>query len=289
LDASQNKEAKRMVKNSEGTAHSRLTEAYRILVIPVQDDPRKKPGFTTRKLPSDPIQSIASKASQLLTEDDKLIKKYSEKHLLDDFNKWFFEEEKHIDLKTACEAYFRFIYFDRLKNPKVFENAVTEGVNLGYFGHAHSFEEGKYENPIIGEKLDSFHMDGHTTLIRKDVVERLLTEAAELNGSTPPGEGIKPDERDKPRDAQSDEGPVESIKLYKQIIIDTDVDPVRVRADFNELAEYVVIPLDSDPKSDVKIHLTIESKHSEGFDEKIITTLDENKNNISSIKDIEKY
>ena len=89
------------------------------------------------------------------------------------------QDEEHMDLKRACEAYFQFTYFPRLKNKKHSKMRFLKGVIGRDFGHARSIKEGVYDNPRIGEDFGSFQMDGHAVLIRKDVAERVVEEAEE--------------------------------------------------------------------------------------------------------------
>ena len=290
-----------MVKNSEMTALSRLAEAYRALVVPVQDDPKGEVEFITRNLPSDTIQSIASKASQQMVNDSHLIPKYSPKLLSEDIQKWFLKDEEHIDLKRACEAYFQFTYFPRLKNQKTFREAISEGVSGRDFGHARSSKDGIYDNPRIGESFGSFLMDGHAVLIRKDVAEKVVKEAAEAAlkaaSATIPGEGNEPDGENNQGggDSGSSEGTDDSETkaheevegsgtLTTQIIIDANIKSDSSRKEFDELTEHIVKQLIVDPKSKTKIRVTIESENSEGFDAATIRTVKENASNLSSIE-----
>ena len=301
LDAFKRKEAKRMVKNSETTALSRLAEAYRALVVPVQDDPKGEIEFNTRNLPSDPIQSIAFKASQQMVNDAHLIPKYSPKLLSEDLQKWFLKDEEHIDLKRACEAYFQFTYFPRLKNQKTFENAISEGVSGRDFGHARSSKDGVYDNPRIGEGFGSFQMDGHAVLIRKDVAEKVVKEAEEAAAKaaddTIPGGGTESGGEDEQGSGGSDSGEGTddsgtkagddeggSGTLTTQIIIDANIKSDSSRKEFDELTEHIVKQLIVDPKTNTKIRVTIESENSEGFDEATIRTVKENASTLSSIE-----
>jgi hypothetical protein len=258
--------------------------------------------FNTRNLPSDPIQSIASKASQQMVNDAHLIPKYSPKLLYEDLQKWFLNnDEDHVDLKRACEAYFQFSYFPRLKNQKTFENAISEGVSGRDFGHARSSKEGVYDNPRIGEDFGSFQMDGHAVLIRKDVAEKVVKEveeaAAKAADDTIPGGGTEPvvggeqgsggsDSGEGTDDSGTKAGDEEggSGTLTTQIIIDANIKSDSSRKEFDELTEHIVKQLIVDPKSNTKIRVTIESENSEGFDEATIRTVKENASNISSIE-----
>ena len=301
LDAFKRKEARKMVKNSEKTALSRLSEAYRALVVPVQDDPKGEVEFITRNLPSDTIQSIASKASQQMVNDAHLIPKYSPKLLSEDMQNWFLKDEEHIDLKRACEAYFQFTYFPRLKDQKTFRDAISEGVSGRDFGHARSSKDGIYDNPRIGESFGSFQMDGHSVLIRKDVAEKVVKEAAEAAlkaaAATIPGGGNEPDGENNQGggDSGSSEGTdVSGTKAHEegggsgtlttQIIIDANIKSDSSRKEFDELTEHIVKQLIVDPKSNTKIRVTIESENSEGFDAATIRTVKENASNLSSIE-----
>ena len=125
------------------------------------------------------MQSIASKASEQMINDGLLSPTYSPKRLSEDLQKWLSANQAPIEQKRACEAYFQFTYFPRLKNQKTFENTVTEGVIGSDFGHARSSKDGVYDNPRIGEGFGSFNMDGHAVLIRKDVAEKVVNEAVE--------------------------------------------------------------------------------------------------------------
>lgn len=302
LDAFKRKEAKRMVKNSEATVISRLAEAYRALVVPIQDDPKREIEFNTRNLPSDTIQSIAAKASQQMVNDAHLIPNYSPKLLYEDLQKWFLNnDENHVDLKRACEAYFQFSYFPRLKNPKTFENAISEGVSGRDFGHARSSQDGVYDNPRIGEDFGSFQMDGHAVLIRKDVAEKVVKEAEEAAAKaaddTIPGKVT--DEHSGKGEAKvevsgssdgtddsgskTDNGKSGSESLTTQIIIDANIRSDSSRKEFDELTEHIIKQLIVNPKSTTKIQVHIESENSEGFDESTIRTVKENASNISSI------
>lgn len=300
LDAFKRKEAKRMIKNSEKTSLSRLDEAYRILVVPIQKDPKGNIDFNTRAIPADSLQSIASKASQRMVNDDNLIPKYSPKLLSEDLEKWFLKEEKHIDLKRACEAYFQFTYFPRLKNKQTLEKAISEGVSGRDFGHARSTQEGVYDNPRIGEDFGSFQMDGHAVLIRRDVAEKLVKEAEEAAAKAAddaiPSGGTEPSGVDEQGggDYDSSQGTDDSeVKvvdedgssrtLTTQIIIGADIKPDSSRKEFDALTEHIIKHLIIDPKSITKIEVHIESENPEGFDESTTRTIMENASNISSI------
>lgn len=303
LDAFKRKEAKKMVKNSEITVLSRLAEAYRTLIVPVQDDPKGEIKFSTRNLPSDPLQSIAFKASQRMVNDDNLIPNYSPKLLSEDLQKWFLNnDEAHVDLKRTCEAYFQFTYFPRLKNQKTFENAVSKGVCGRDFGHARSSQDEVYDNPRIGEDFGSFQMDGYAVLIRKDVAEKIVKEAEEAAAKaaddTIPGkvtdehsgkdeakvEGSGSSDGIEDSGSKTDNGKSGSESLTTQIIIDANIKSDSSRKEFDELTEHIVKQLIVDPKSSTIIRVNIESNNSEGFDETTIRTVKENANNISSIE-----
>ena len=301
LDAFKRKEAKKMVKNSEMMVISRLAEAYRALVVPVQDDPKGEIEFITRNLPSDTIQSIASKASQQMVNDANLIPKYSPKLLSEDLQKWFLQDVEHIDLKRAIEAYFQFTYFPRLKNQKTFENAIYEGVSGRDFGHARSSKDGVYDNPRIGEDFGSFQMDGHAVLIRKDVAEKVVKEVEDAalkaaddiipDGGTEhsqdneQGSGASGSSKGT-EDSAAKEDNLEagSGSLVTQIIVDANIKSDSSRKEFDELTEHIVKHLIVDPKSKTKIRVTIESENSEGFDKATIRTVKENVTHISSIE-----
>ena len=302
LDAFKRKEAKKMVENTELTVHSRLAEAYRTLVVPIQVDPKDKVEFIIRNLPSDTIQSIASKASHQMVNDDHLIPKYSPKLLSEDLQKWFFANQEHIDLKRACEAFFQFTYFPRLKNQKTFENTISEGVIGSDFGHARSSKDGVYDNPRIGEGFGSFQMDGHAVLIRKDVAEKVVNEAVEADtkaaDETIPGkridehpiegyggvEGPISTKVTDNSDSKSGEKNGVTESLTTQILINANIKSDSSRKEFDELTEHIIKQLIVDPKSTTTITVHIESENLEGFDDSTIRTIKENANNISSIE-----
>jgi uncharacterized protein len=294
LDAYKRKEAKRMVSESLTILITRLSDAYKTLIIPIQNDPTGDVEFEFRRLPSDSIQSIAIKASQQMVSDEYLIPKYSPKLLSDDLNKWFLDKDDHIDLKRACEVFFQFTYFPRLKNRKTFEESVCSGVSSGDFGHAREFVDGKYENPRIDEEIGSLQMDGHAVIISKTMAETVVEAAIEVAGkaaedSLPKGDIVISDvgkvEESDSNDLSKGTGLKTPISgdTITQTIIDANVDPVRSRAQFDELTEHIVKHLTKDPKSTTKIRVTIESDNLDGFDEKTIRTIKENASNISSI------
>jgi len=289
LDAHKRISAKNKVVQAEVTVNSRLAEAYRTLIVPVRKDPKGEIEFDTRKLTSDPIHSIASKASQQMINDALLIPKYSAKLLSEDLQKWFFVSGEHIDLKYACEAYFQFLYFPRLKNIITLQNTIAEGVEGGDFGHARSSKDGVYDNPRIGEGFGSFQMDGHSVLIRKNVAEKIVKEKVENTvkaaDETLPGGGTNHVVGVNQGGYISDEETGDSVALLTHILIEANVKPDSTRKEFDELTEHIVKHLIVDPKSNTKIRVIIESKNVEGFDKKTIRTIKENASNISSIED----
>ena len=298
LDAFQRRQAQTQKNQADSNIKARLPETYQWLLVPSQLAPSDPIKWQPSRLTG--TESLASKVYQRLRRDEAVVPKLAptilRKHM-DDIPLW---RDKHVLLRQLIEDFARYVYLPRLLNPSVLLEAVSSGLlsvawESETFAYAEMYdaETDTYRGIKVGEVV-RLGQDDAGLLVKPDVAAECLKRLSRelIPPAIAPGLQIVGAQPLATADQVGAEGaggsrfigqpvkvgqsPSELGAKITRFFGEISIDPERISRDANTIANEIVIHLNSQPRTTVRIILEIQADIPDGLPQNIIRTLNEN-------------
>jgi hypothetical protein len=274
LDNFQRATAVAQKKTADQTVQSRIAEAFNILLVPAQENP--KAGVSWNALRVAGSDGLAVRAWKKLKSDELLVPALGatilRKHLDDVL--W---RGDHVAVKQLVDDFARYLYLPRLAGPEVLTQAVRDGVGLltwvsDSFAYAESFDEKakRYRGLRAGQMI-AVSADSSGLLVKSEVArEQMSTETPPTQPGQPPTQpgGEKPPQPQPP----TPPSPAKPKRFHGTV----ELDPARVGRDASRIAEEVIAHLAGQVGAEVRVTLEIEASLPAGATDQVVRTVTEN-------------
>ena len=310
LDQHQAKQASHSLDQANEGVGRMVRETYKWLLVPMQD---AKPGKGIGELQWEHFQinpavvNRSEEIEKILREHELLISEWSPIHLSNLLRSWFWKDDVaaigaiETWQKTCC-----YLYLPRLRDADTLRVTISAGVNSrDFFGLAYGQEAGRYQGFHFAENTSVIFDDSLLLIEPKaasDFAAKLATEAAEREAeaaaaagdSAPMGVRQVPDGSDPVPVGSSGStsptttggatttttsAPVATAK--KRMFFGTvDLDPVKAKLQFSEVADEVLMLFTQKPGVKVRISVEIEAESPTGFDDGVQRAVRENCNQL---------
>jgi len=290
LKASDKARAIKQAESENQTVASRLREAMRWMLVPVQDPP-SAPAFVAAETVTSTSGSIAAEFSTKLRTSDRLSAQYSPARIrlaLDGPLKAVWEAG-HVSVGALWSLYTQYPYCDRLAGRRVFDDAimsVLDGLAFEQDGfalaEAYDEEVGRYIGlRIPGPTTSATAITDSWLLVKPGVasaqveppaeVSALPTEVAAGPGSSPAA--VTPG-------VPSATAPVPSASVAAasktRYFGAADLDPKRYAVQLGTIMQEVLQRLEAQDGTVVRVSLEISATNTDGFSEQLIRSVLEN-------------
>jgi len=293
LDLFQINQAKQQREVSERSLNQILKETYKWILCPVEDIVHGKPKLVWESvLVSTSGQNLSADIENKLKEEEWLITQWSPIHLTNLLTQWYFKEGKtEISAARVWQDSCSYLYFPRLLNEKVYQEALEKGLESEeFFG----FAMGKDGDTFLGftfGKGGSVGLDDTALIIECETAAVYRDRTAPIKIPTPvPGEtdpeknpgiserlGHNPSDDTKvPGDSSSTGTTSPSSKVKTQFYGSLNLDPVKAKIDFSTIVDEVMQQFTTKIGVDVTISVEVQAKSADGFDESLQRSVKEN-------------
>jgi predicted AAA+ superfamily ATPase len=308
LDQHQAKQASHSLDQANDGLGRMVRETYKWLLAPMQEAKLGK-GIGDLQWEHFQISPAAVNRSEeiekILKEHELLIAEWSPIHLSNLMRSWFWKDDiAAIGAVDAWQKMSCYLYLPRLRDADTLRATISAGVNSrDFFGIAYGQEEGRYQGFHFAENT-SVIFDDSLLLIEpnaaSDFAAKLAAEAAEreaaatsaVSGSAPTGASQVPD-RYGPGPSAGDGSSSPTVKggmtttsapataAKKRMFFGTvDLDPVKAKLQFSDVAEEVLMLFTQKPGVKVRISVEIEAESPTGFDDGVQRAVRENCNQL---------
>ncbi len=276
LDAHQRREATDGVKTSGRDVDIQFSEAWRWMFAPVQAVTDANVGNLkweiSRSTGSD--DSILAEAVQRFVASDQLISRWSPVLLRRELDRWFWKNQDHVPVKQVWDALTAYCYLPRLRDRKVFEETIREGVLGGEcFGYATNVtQDGNYEGLVLGT-FATINVDSASLLVKTDSAQAQLDAAIQIEPSNPqdPAQPPVTSPKDNKTEPQSPIA-VQPMRFHGTVQLDAD----RAGRDMGRIAEEVLQHLTIHRGGRVVVTVEIDAEIPEGLTEDDRRVISEN-------------
>jgi predicted AAA+ superfamily ATPase len=311
LDVHQSKLAGHSHDQASEALGRMMRETYKWLLAPLQE---AKPGKGIGDLQWDHFQinpaavNRTEEIEKVLREHELLITEWAPIHLAKMLQAWFWKEGQ--PAVSAVEAWQKtccYLYLPRLKDDHVLRNTIGAGVSSrDFFGIAYGEEDGRYQGFHFGEQTTVIFDDAlllvepsaaaqFADLLAKEKAERDAKAkgdaggqggGADAGGGAGSGSGSGGGESGGAGSAggtggAGDGNPPKTPATKKTVFFGSvELDPVKAKLQFSDVAEEVLMLFTSKPGVKVKVSLEIQAEASSGFDESTQRAARENCNQL---------
>ena len=289
LDAAQNRETDNNLRRSNDTVELRIKETYCWLLIPYIDRnvDMKTVVWDTIRI-SGGTDTIISKASKKMMQNEALITKWAPALLLMELDSVLWRESDSISIKKLWEYLCTYCYLPRLANYEVLDEAIRSGLNsTEYFAIA----AGRSDERFIELKYNQYVgiIDRSDYLVKIVVALKQIADAQANQPAAPqyPQDGIRaasveteptinpgnttytPDEASL---AQSQPEQPKNTHFY----MSAQLDNTRINRDVQRLVEEVISHLTAVYGSQVDVSLEVNVKTPSGLPQSTVRAVSEN-------------
>ena len=161
LDAAQAKQATAKRAEFDQVVDARLLEAWQWLLVPSvpADDPTGEIKWEAVRVSGS--EPLAVRAARKLKSDEALVTEYSGVRLRLDLERFLWGDREHVRVRELADAYGKYLYLPRLRDPSVLVEAIANGVSAltwreDTFAYAQAFDEeaGRYLGLVAGRLPD---------------------------------------------------------------------------------------------------------------------------------------
>lgn len=304
LDVHQTRLASQSHDQSADALGRMVREAYKWLLAPLQE---VKPGKGIGEIQWDNFQispaalNRTEEIEKVLREHELLIVEWAPIHLTKMLQTWFWKDGH--PATPAVEAWQKtccYLYLPRLKDDNTLRAAIAAGVSSrDFFGIAYGLEDSRYKG---------FHFDGPTTPILDDALLLIEPKTASAFADLLAQEKVEREAKAKGEDNEipsngvktngtsggSSNGAGEAgsgtgggsfdggkLSTMKTVFFGhVELDPVKAKLQFSDVAEEVLMLFTSKPGVKVKVSLEIHAEATLGFDESTQRAARENCNQL---------
>lgn len=281
LTQSQSATVDEKVGDAVEVVRSRIKEAWRFLIYPVQNAPDAKLELSVCQISGQ--ENILAAASRRLVDDEGIFVKLGPVRLdraLTDNGIW--RDNPHLHLKDLAEYMGRFIYLPRLESRHVLAGAVKSAVSQlvhGQFAYAQAWDadQEKYTGLVIdGAANANVLIDSESVIVASEVAEAHRPPAAgHADPETPSGSVVeKIDKKVVPE--------MKKTRFYGAVDISADL-PGKA---FGAVIDGIVNELKHSgaDKANINIRVEIDARHVDGFTQEDVRTLRENADTLGFIE-----
>lgn len=270
LDSLQIRETKASMERSSETVDLRIDETWCWLVVPVTDprDPKKLEWQVTR-LEKGYISTTAKK----LERDEAIITSWAPSLLLMELDNLLWKDRDHLSVGQLWEYLTTYLYLPRLRNFRVLEDAIRQGVQAGTFALASGFSDGhyddlKYQNPAI--------VDMDSLLVRSGIAKKQLDADAAMKSEPVVHPGSGPNQKDNTDDTGNGGKGVPDITppKNKRFYLSANLDFTRINSEVPKIVEEILHYLARD--GSLEISLEVQAHSPAGFEARTEQTVKEN-------------
>ena len=278
---------------ADNAIRASLIAAYHWGLAPSQPDPQNAAQINFTELRTSPGDQgeIVNAALATFTEQEALVDKITAGNLARLLQERVWNSPAygdHIAVEALWELLASYIYLPRLRNRRVLQQSVEDGVVAGAFGYARDYNpdtgeyrglryEGPLHDPALGMIINEnsgglLVAPGRAAEEKRKALEREQQERQDAPDSpTPCGYTIHPtpDDPDGPTDTPVQ--PTRSRRIVASKIAQGDLS----LDDFNNLRSEIIRNL-RDGGGEVTVTITVEARKDDGFDERVTSSVREN-------------
>lgn len=261
--------------NEAGDAILRMVkETYKWLLVPMQDaavDGSISELKWENKTINTAGTNMTAEIRRVLKDDELVIFEWAPMHLANILRKWFWKKDVQdvgaMDIwnKTCC-----YLYLPRLQNEGVYKNTLLAGAaTKDFFAFAYGKSEGRYTGFAFGSGTvpvcDSALLlidPAHAATIEAQY--QAVAKGAEYVQTPQSGMGSTADSAGQAQPG-TDKGKAGAVK--KRFFGNIDLDPVKAKFQFSQIADEVVQPFTTQPDARVTISVEIHAESPKGFNE----------------------
>jgi predicted AAA+ superfamily ATPase len=284
LDKHHEKEAKKNRDDAVARVDASIKEAYRILLVPMQD-PDADGGLSTVYWEDEALQLSGSsydKAIETATrEREWVIKAWAPPHLGALLAKWFWKPDRpSIPANKVWLDTCRYLYMPRLISSDVFTHTVKDGVAAkDWFAYAGSEKAGAFAGLLFGTSAGGIYLDEAAVLVRPDAAAaatapQMKTSRSGTMTAVTTGEGGQTTGTTKQVKGKGSSPPVQVVFRRFHGTVEVEVpDPI---GHFTEIVQNVIEHFSAQYGTDVNVTVDIEARRGDGFDGKTVRVVKEN-------------
>jgi uncharacterized protein len=276
LDQLQARQAGNAFNEASAAILRMVRETYKWLLVPTQDvgtdGSISELKWETKTVNTGGASTI-NEIQRALKDDELVIFEWAPMHLANILRKWFWKRDVHdvgaMDIwnKTCC-----YLYLPRLCNEGVYKNALLAGAASRDF---FAFAYGK-----IGERYSGFTFGAHTILVCDSlllIIDPAFAVTIEaqyqqptVDTSASTGGQVTVDDTE-PAGAKQGSGDgsagTSKSSQKKRFFGTIELDPVKAKYQFSQIADEVLEPFTTQPDARVTISVEIHADSAKGFNE----------------------
>jgi predicted AAA+ superfamily ATPase len=265
LDANQNHEADKNIKQNNETVDRQIKETYRWIFVPLADSDRKTILWNIDNI-SGGDDGIIAKAAKKMRQDEAVIAEMHPRRLVMELeNLW--KDSSDICIKELWRCMSSYCYMPRLTDENVLKKAILEGVKSGeFFAFAAGFDGNRYIDLELKQMLADVDFSGY--LVKLEAAKKQI---ADDEKDKPPQTPLP-----KPTGETPTNGVAEPIEPQnKHFHMSAELDAIRIGRDVQRLLEEVINHLISTEGANVEISLEVNAQSTNGFSKETTRTISE--------------
>lgn len=283
LDPFQVRQAETRLSEEDGRVRGQIPEAFRWLLVPMQDDPKKRVDWESLSLRGS--GELAMRASNRLKRADLLVTSYGSTLVRRDLDRIPLWQDggDHVEIRQLADHYSRYTYLQRVEDPSVIAEAVRAGVGMlmaesETFAYAEGFDEqkGRYLGLRLAEPLiDPLTADSPGLVVRAEIARKQMDKekSGPTGGETTGGETTGGETTG----GETTGGDTTSTSPRpKRFHGSVAIDPIRAGSKVGEIADEVVVHLTGLANSNVVLTLEIDATIPDGVPDGVERTVTEN-------------
>lgn len=297
LDAHGRRQARENRERLDGTVDLQIEEAYQWLMYPFeekQEDGKMRLDWSATKIGGG--GTLVERASRRVVSDGALVTKWAPMMLKKELDAYLWRGEEHVSLRLVREDLSKYLYLPRLRDGKVLEETVRDGVASDeFFGYAQAVTaSGRYEGLKFGEVGVTIYLDESSVIVHPDAARKQMEAEAEQQTTIyPSGTGgessVGEDENggagvddDPDSDTAVDTPPIQppDRDLSRSFHGVVEIDPARLGGSAGAISQEVVQRLASIMGSNVRVTLEIQADVPGGIPENVERDVAENCNTL---------
>ncbi|MBE9136925.1 DUF499 domain-containing protein [Nodosilinea sp. LEGE 07088] len=298
LDPFQQTQAETKVGESDKSVDALLSEAYQWALVPDQPDPHGGIKWTEIRIQGQDLP--IARASRKLIHEEHLITQYSASRLcMEALDPFLWRDSNHLDLKKLWDYMAQYLYLPRLKSAQVLLDAIQDSVSNLLWAETFAYAEGwdnsreRYQGLRAGQYITPT-LSSQSLLVKPAIAqqqfdaeeaERKRIEAERANNEGQSGGYtatviVSPGSTSVVADSADGSTTVVVEKKITRFFGSTNLDPVRCKRDFDQVADAVLQHLIGQVGATVSIRIEIEATADQGFSESVMRTVTENANTL---------
>lgn len=295
LDARGRRQARENREKFDGAVDLQIEEAYQWLLYPGEEPgPDSKMVLEWIATKTGIGGTLVGRASRRITSDGALVTRWAPTMLKKELDAYLWRGEEYVLLKLVHEDLAKYLYLPRLRDGRVLEETVRDGVSSGeFFGYAQAVTvSGRYEDLRFGEVGATIYMDESSVLVHPDAARQQIEEDRAKQTTVYPlsssgdgrvGEGGREIGGEGPDGGRVTLPPIppkltgELSRRFRGVV---EIDPARLGGSAGAISQEIVQRLVSIMGSKVRVTLEIQADVPEGIPEKVKHDVSENCNTL---------